>query len=53
MAFEEEFEVNKRAQIKEIANARKIQRVYDSETSKSYSVQVSKQIKYIPCIIES
>ena len=25
MAFEEEFEVNKRAQIKEIANARKIQ----------------------------
>ena len=26
---------------------------YDSETSKSYSVQVSKRIKYIPWIIES
>ena len=25
---------------------------YDSETSKSYSVQVSEQIKYIPWIIE-
>ena len=26
---------------------------HDSESSKSYSVQVSKQIKYIPWIIES
>ena len=26
---------------------------YDSETSESYSVQVSKRIKYIPWIIES
>ena len=26
---------------------------YDSETSKSYSIQVSKRIKIIPCVIES